>query len=780
MPDTRIYVPIESDREEESEQTNDVVWPTMIPDDEPPLKGLTIDFFRGDTIPDGQGWKIIPEWCGEPTTKGSASFTESEMGLYKIRPVDITWTYRGNDFLVAPSVIEHQYGSENPDRWNRMPLTGVDVGTSPENSDRDSAKRWKLTDSMSSRYSTVNLRCTLKHKADEEEPKLDTGPDLKLDNKQKGRWKYLMGDVGKDKALQYKTTPSAGGRFGIQVQEVGTKTFCHYVNQDNFVAGGPVGYMAEWLEPEGIFYSPFDTTDTEKFKVTRQPLFTADEVSGLFLNVMRRNRVEIYLMPRRWAFYTYHSVAHATTDLGEMLVVENCNQHIAGSILENPYFGCSGGDVFETVSECTLQNNCDRIDYMNWGGTVVDCEGTCHGWDTHWSLTEWCCVTFEQNTTYYWENGCKANNTITVSPCMEGTGTCGSPACLPCVGGRDIAVQRTIAFHAELHEETINVCLWWDSPPIDFKMRGPKDVTAPVSIYHWTGASYAPTDFSFIGDESLAEAVDNADNAGGDPDAVIGGYNSIHVMGSSCWTQIHATKQKRGEYWALWNFVYNAPDFQPFQWEESTGSYLGVLDEHLKPSDEDCMEQIAAHMERSRFFQMEFPPDGAYGEIGVGISPNKAGSLCAVIKIGGKVFFVWRKTDEEFISRDLHIAGPSFAKPLVPFVPRFPTSDHYYCFDSWQHFDGEGRKLNRILFNKHVECARKSDYGIDRNHAPGEGDVSTFIVNDSGAGLVPLEMPVYLIAAKSRADESQTYTYKMLMQEIPGGFAEHSNVANQY
>jgi hypothetical protein len=319
---------------------------------------------------------------------------------------------------------------------------------------------------------------------------------------------------------------------------------------------------------------------------------------------------------------------------------------------------------------------------------------------------------------------------------------------------------------------------------LDFKMRGPKDATSPVSIYHWTGADYTPTDFTFIGDESPADAVEHTDDAGGDPDAIISGYNSIHTMGSSWWTQIHATKQTPGQYWQLWNFVYNAPDFQPFQWEESTKNYLGVLDwdedqKRWVPGDEDCMQQIALHMESSTFFQSEFPPGGAYGEIGVGISPNKTGSLCAVIKTGGKVFFVWRKTDEQFITRDLHIAGPAFAKPLVGFVPRFPSSGHYHCFDSWQHFYGDGRKLTHILRNKHVECARESDKGIDRNHAPGEGDVTTFIVNDSGvSGAVLLEMPVYLIAAKSRAPVDQEAVNSLLMQSLQQPISR--TVANQY
>ncbi len=772
MPDAQFYIQPEWEAKDERERPRDIVWPTMIPDDEPSLRGLRIEFFRGDTMPDGDRWKIIPEWCGEPETKGSASFVESDMGIYQFKPVDITWVYRGNDIHVAPSVIEAEYGPDNPDRWNRMPLVGVNL-----DDDRDDDKRWTFCPDMDQEYSTVNLRCTLKRKADEDKHKLDISPDLYLDEDQKGRWKI------RSETLQYRSNPSSGGRFGIQIQEVGTRTFCHYVNQNDFVSGGPVGYMAEWLEPEGIFYSPFDTSDADNFKVTREPLFSADEVSGLFLNSARRNRVEIYLMPRRWAFYTYHSVSQASTDLGKVLIVENCTAHRDAMWTE-----ClCPPDPYTTENDCKWQQDCNFVDFQTWGGVLVDCTGECKAEGAFWSLSDWCCRSYEETNTFHFSeaDGCGYDSNLVLGNCQADGGICENPQCLPCTCTRDVSSQRTIAFDAKLYEETINVCLWWDSPPLDFKLRGPKDRSVPVSIYHWTGDAYTPTDFTFIGDESIADAVDNANDAGGDPDVIMSGYNSIHTMGSSWWTQIRATKQAPGYYWQLWNFLYNTPDFQPFHFDDSNGIYYGIMewseDQQLwMTSDEDCMRQVWLHMERSTFYQSEFQ-DGSHGEIGVGISPNKAGALCAVIKIGAKAFFVWRKTDEEFITRDLHIAGPAFTKPLVGFLPRSPSSGHYDGFDFWQHFHGDGRKLTHILSNKHVECARESDYGIDRNHAPGEGNVTTFITNNSElSGAVSLEMPVYLIAAKDRAPEHQALAYKILMQSPPGGAAISRTVANQY
>ncbi len=777
MADTRIYVQIEPEREDDCESAPDIVWPTMIPDDEPSTRSLKIEFFRGDTMPDGQGWKIIPEWCGEPETKGSASLAESEMGIYQFKQVDVTWVYRGNSVLTAPSVIEAEYGPGNPDRWRRMPLTGVDPGTSQEDSDRDTQKRWQFTDDMDSPYSSVNLRCTLKREADESARRLDTSPDLHLDGDEKGRWRI------RPDAVQYKTNPSARGRFGIQIQEIGTRTFCHYVNQEDFVHGGPVGYMAEWLEPEGIFYSPFDTLDSENFKVTREPRFDADEVSGRFVDLKRRTRVDIYLMPRRWAFFTYHGTAQTTTDLGEILVVENCTAHMDAMWTE-----ClCPPDPYTAHNECSWQQNCNLVDFETWGGVLVDCSGECTAEGTYWSLSNWCCRAYEETNTFRFHqaDGCGYDGDLVLGDCQADGGTCINPQCLTCTCTREVASQRTIALDAELYEATINVCLWWDSPPLDFKLRGPKERTAPVSIYHWTGDDYTPTDFTFIGDESLADAVAAADDTGGSPDAIISGYNSIHTMGSSWWTQIRVTRQSQGYYWARWNFLYNAPDFQPFHWDTSTKIYLGVFEwdanqQMWVSSTEDCMRQIWLHMERSTFFQSEFPGD-SHGEIGVGISPNKAGALCAAVKIGGKAFFVWRRTDEEFVTRELHVAGPAFTKPLVAFVPRFPSAGHCSGFDYWQHFHGEGRKLTHILCNKHVECARESDYGIDRNNAPGEGNVTTFITNDSDlGGAVPLEMPVYLIASKDRAPEDQEYAYTILMQGLPGGAAISRTLANQY
>ncbi|MFH1114799.1 MAG: hypothetical protein V1792_12865 [Pseudomonadota bacterium] len=777
MPDTRVYVWNEPELEDYRETDPDLVWPTMIPDDEPFTRGLKIEFFRGDTMPDGQGWKIIPEWCGEPRTKGSASFAESEMGVYRFKQVDITWVYRGNSFLVAPSVIESEYGPGNPNRWNRMPLTGVDPGTSGGASDRDSHKRWKFTDDMDSPYSSVNLRCTLKREADEVAHKFDSSPDLHLDGDEKGRWRI------RPDALQYRTNPSSGGRFGIQVREIGTKTFCHYVHQEDFVNGGPLGYTAEWLEPEGIFYPPFDTSDSENFKVTREPRFAADAVSGRFADLTRPTNVDIYLMPRRWAFYTYHGTERTTTDLGRVLVVENCTAHLDAMWTE-----ClCPADPYTAHNECSWRRNCNFVDFRTWGGVLVDCTGECSAAGTYWSLNDWCCRTYEENNTFHFDqaDGCGYDGNLVLGNCQADGGICINPQCLPCTCTREVASQRTIAFDAERCEETVNVCLWWDSPPLDFKVRGPKETTVPVSIYHWTGEDYTPTDLTFVGDESLEDAVADADGAGADPDSIVGGYNSIHTMGSSWWTQIRATMQSPGYYWQRWNFLYNAPDFQPFQWDTSTKVYHGIFDWDANqriwvPGAEDCMQQIWLHMERSVFFQSEFP-GGSHGEIGVGISPNKAGTLCAVVRIGGKAFFVWRKTDEEFIARDLHVSGPAFAKPLVPFVPRFPSAGHSSGFDYWQHFHGEGRKLTHILSNKHVECARESDYGIDRTNAPGEGNVTTFITNDREfGGAVALEMPVYLIAAKDRAPEDQQYAYTVLMQSLPGGAAISRTVANQY
>ncbi len=383
----------------------------------------------------------------------------------------------------------------------------------------------------------------------------------------------------------------------------------------------------------------------------------------------------------------------------------------------------------------------------------------------------------------------------TVSDCQEGVGECGGPECLLCEGFVNVNVQRTVSFPGHLYEATHRLCLWWDSPPVDFKLLGPCDTYEPYAdIYGWDGSDSTKTRFSFIGDEAISQAKTNADTVGLDPDEVITGYMSIHGMGSSDWTQIK--RILGGTHPQIWNLVKNGEDFKVLHFEDSNrtyqqGFYLGIYEwddeaEGYLWNGDDAMEQCFKHAYYSSFYECEWGytvkdfdiEADNFGLLGVGISPNKAGTLCAVIRIGAKVFYVWRNTDEEFTERSINVAGPA-GKPNVEFFGRTPTEygDHFGSWDMWAHFGSTGRKLESILKDKHVEYAKPNDVGMTRltGQAAEEQDVATWITNDSSVGKVDLEMPVWLIASKSRVNSKTEFP-----KERTRWVAEHGREIQQY
>ena len=153
---------------------------------------------------------------------------------------------------------------------------------------------------------------------------------------------------------------------------------------------------------------------------------------------------------------------------------------------------------------------------------------------------------------------------------------------------------------------------------------------------------------------------------------------------------------------------------------------------------------------------------------GVGLSPALEGTLCAVIKYGQKVLYVWRKTDEEFTEHDVHVGGPEFDKPFVSFdgLEKNQMNEFEICFS------GAGRKNDKILVTKVLDCQTPYHYGIrheddkrsDRyeygDYAYVEGTADSALANcsdrykydfvvNSGEGAVTLESPVYVMLSQA-------------------------------
>lgn len=189
--------------------------------------------------------------------------------------------------LIPSDFIVEQWGPDNPDRFERAPISKLDPDTYREDGnlwpdgyknfhniivefkkteDRRESDKWKVSiDNVEDEI------CQFKEKEDPEEDETTPLPKQLYENKK-----------------------MPGGKYYVSVRETGTKSVGHYFGENP-----EAEYAVDWLE--GIFYSPFDTSDVGEegnFKITSEPYYEADEVSGKV-----GGDVKIYLAPRRYAHY---------------------------------------------------------------------------------------------------------------------------------------------------------------------------------------------------------------------------------------------------------------------------------------------------------------------------------------------------------------------------------------------------------------------------------------------------------------------------------------------
>lgn len=155
---------------------------------------------------------------------------------------------------------------------------------------------------------------------------------------------------------------------------------------------------------------------------------------------------------------------------------------------------------------------------------------------------------------------------------------------------------------------------------------------------------------------------------------------------------------------------------------------------------------------------------------GIGISPTKAEELVGIVKSGAKVFFVWRKTDEDL--DDLMMSNGSAAH--LSFESRNTNGrlEHYGegdfqdnvsaqdVEDLWDaeyadQFSGDGsRKLTAV--GREITWNTGSGVAGDCS-----GTISKGYASCSGNGNVELDVPVYVMASKERAFDSISWDSSM-------------------
>jgi hypothetical protein len=330
--------------------------------------------------------------------------------------------------------------------------------------------------------------------------------------------------------------------------------------------------------------------------------------------------------------------------------------------------------------------------------------------------------------------------------------------------------------------------LWYDRPPVGFSFHVPRELVVNQNYFHkpasipehvanWMHPSPPPGQYPYygpvrmIGDESREEAIASLRAATGmsqdEAEAlVISGYKSLHVHSATSNTFYAHYISHQGSYTEYFN-LGSTPDF-------------GVAETHLTPygtnyTYSNRFEQIWAKIVLSNFWQQygqyaSYNQDGEVSvieddfPIGLGICPNKAGTLLAVVKAGAKSFFIWQAEDEVFTERRVSVAGAyeghraSFEKVSGRYVLGYdrdksgslgvPHLADDFCgprgilYGLWtDQFDGTLRKIDKILVNYTLNC-KKQFPRTDENRC--------WIERQTG-GLHQLESPFYVMISREHA-----------------------------
>lgn len=762
-----------------------IVWPTFIPDDEARHGNVEISLFRGDTKReyDSYGlWVIIPEWEGALSEKGSYQLDLNTDKFVKYNERHI-FHYIGNDYLVSEDVIAAQYGPDNEYRWTREPIFLV------TDKDTMNTTQWEMSDDLDGRP-YINAKCALTKGPSVE--KYYNSPDHDRDNTQRGAWQYDPGTDGatvpEDEPATMKLIGLAQVRHGIKLEEIGTKAVCHYLGNDDERANS-VGYIMEWIEPEGIMYIPFDTADSANFKVTREPSYSAAAVNGKFIQPDQNRTLEVYWMPRRWAYYyrTFET-EHSTIGVGSVTITDEADCHQPVELGDE--YRCdfdvylTGPPNLDLYYDGTGNPLCSQISYEDT--TCADYLYTLPVSVGLGSIITWENTLFEGTlTAEFWKLSVDASTYDGVLyPIIGEQATLHDDAFSESFWERSYSAT----FGGDVRRYTVDhyVGLFWASPPrgytvpykpgttetlkmLGFKTGNPPDFTNRHFNSVWGGAwgdddpSYEHDVTVYLG-ETEAQAIEHAVAAGYTQEEaeahVITGYTNVGMLKMTRWFRPQPDVFDFGDNWAHFEYVNTWPasawtaasNFLPFE------GYLEAPDEDYGMFRSGCTTAFwdtyykgySGDPNRRKMSPLCYPRN-AYDDVpaGIGLSPAIEGTLCAVIKYDTRVYYVWRKTDEEFTLRQAHISGPSFTTPLCPFEDAIPDSR----YELENCFSGEGRKLTHILPPKAMVCRKANDASLNMTDEPltdkwgCDFRPETFI-EITGPGQYELEAPVYPIQSR--------------------------------
>lgn len=734
------------------EDEQDVVYPTLLNDDLPSLGTVQIEIFDAETFwdDDEEEWVDASLYTGDVEEKGSLSFQIRGCGKYLAREDQHIVKYVGNNFLIDEEALASEYDDPSyAQRWKRRPLNFVLV-----DSDRDEDKRWDHTGKL------FNIRASLT-KMKGERPKKDVSPDLIVDGTKKGG--SIKTQTDPNRILFTAVVP---GSYGLSLVEVGTKTVGHYFNLN----GTTRQYCVDWLEPEGIFFAPFDTVDTDTVKVTDEPRFDADAIDPRIIRATAGgvSKVQVFYMPRHWAYY-----CRLATRTIEDHLVENRNDlsfFYTGPIGDYRGFSELRGEfMVPSLDPLLCLNQWHQCFIVNfWAG----------GWSRPWPSA----------AVLYGDWDCWGTASLGFSPLGEQSGLLENVGVYDLVWNGDCRAVYNHGIPGDLSArvyETRNmscmvltqqptythyVGLWWERWPGELDLlKAPFDGDAANFYKQANPPEETSYEYELIGDESKEEAIEHLKALGlSEQEAqeiVIGGQNSLHVLSQAI---THECRAKRGQdTHHAHGMTWTCPDGKILTTTEEDGAHLyGVT------ARENRIAPLWNSIVNSKFWSnyKQHADIGGSGYItddipfGVGMSPNKAGTLIAIVKVGSKVSYVWQKIDEELTERILPISG-DYSGHFVGFEQHDKAvsrdREDYELGDIHglivNHFSGVRRKLERILVAYDVSCRDHPAYGWFEeleNHGKNRCWRSP-----SSPGVVALERPVYVMVTREMPIRASSRRY---------------------
>jgi hypothetical protein len=589
----------------------------------------------------------------------TADFDTSLTWLLKGRASEVTIDcYTNESSLIPQTTIESEFSTTDMVKLlDRKPLGKIqDDGAYAGRDDND---RWFLGAGF------YDILMHLKRAADstDDNHRLTCSPDLIHESETSWRPKATT------EGLNFKSS-SLLGSFDIAVTELGSGTMGHYWYPYVYShEGGNIVFHSKYRNdllhtnvringtdtsvPAGIFYSPFDTADKTVFKVTTAPQYTAEEYMGHVVSSGKKHQV--LLKARTVAYYNRSRDTVA-----------------------------SGSDVAAYTG--SFPNGCDYCDPMPTCPEQWACAGFFHG-----------AVAAVQG------QGSPFSTSLDLS--ATSSGCCTPGACTPEELCFDCIATETWEVNYTIIENHHKFGLWYDRLPNNFQRvfletfysgNASRDVELQLSDVVWGSYPYRAYYVSDLSKNHLAVSWAEAPC----------GLNNLHLLSTAGYIRSDPTLTNAKAS------MVGAYSVEVTSWNTQQGLKIGrTWPSDLIPMASRFIEQKimgvpATHgskiptVRSSAFWTNHNLPSFDAGHnyskwdnipCGTALVPDKAGALVGIIVQGSRVFYVWRREDEEFTMDNI---------PLDPVPLGYEEYDgHIQSFESindgggvhpWENLDTGG------------------------------------------------------------------------------------------